>query len=153
MPTTAFYISGDPLEVALMMPSHFTIESTDAITHTAPNDPYTVTLQIWDANSVTFDTGSDTIVVTFTHTDSEGGEVVTLTTPATHLSSGLYSASVTPTVLGAYTVTVTMTIGDTATSFDIPTEVSGSPFTVTVIAECASGEFYSEDEIGCHACS
>ena len=88
VPTTAFYNNGAPIKVTLM-PSHFTIESTDATTHTVPDDPYTVTLQIRDASGVEFDTGSDTIDVTFTHTDSEGGEVVTLTTPATHLSSGL----------------------------------------------------------------
>ena len=46
-----------------------------------------------------------------------------------------------------------MTNVDTATSVEIPIEVSESPLTVTVIAECASGEYYFADEIGCHACS
>lgn len=65
---------------------------------------------------------------------SDGGGTEQHTTVGSHTISGLYSASIaTPTIAGVYTMTVDMTNAYTALVPGIQTEVSGSPFTVTVV--------------------
>lgn len=56
---------------------------------------------------------------------------------ATHSSNGLYEASVTPLIGGEYTVTVHMT-NDYTVASGVATEISGSPFIVTILP----GEVY-----------
>lgn len=55
-------------------------------------------------------------------------------TTATHTSSGQYVASLTPEIAGDYTMSVSMTNAFTATMSGIATEISGSPYSVTVYA-------------------
>ena len=44
----------------------------------------------------------------------------------------MYKANITPTIAGRYTVTVKMTNSYTASHPTVPTEITGSPFTVAV---------------------
>lgn len=88
-------------------------------------------MQSRDSQGVAIDASQDIYGVTFTRSDDGDSEQYSETV-SQYLSNGFYYASVTPTVASTYYVTVHMTNDYTASDPSVPTEISGSPFTVIV---------------------
>lgn len=140
IPTSAYYAqkrigNGSVYGTVNNVEIYPTLEPTQCTVETSPStyiatDPspyYTLTMQSRDINGLAHDDlGRDTYSVDFTRSDGGGSETYSATAIAQ--GSGLYEASLSPTVAGTYTVTVT--VGDAYTG---PAEISGSPFMVTVL--------------------
>ena len=62
------------------------------------------------------------------------------TTTATHQGAGLYEATLTPTMVGVYTMQVTMSNVYTNAVGGLNPEVSGSPFTVDIFEPSLTGD-------------
>ena len=95
-------------------------------------------IQSLDLYGVVLDATSDVYSVKFTRSDSGGSEQ--LTTTAVYKSAGLYETKITPTIAGKYTVTVHMSNSYTTSYPSVSTEISGSPFTVTVDSDPAKSK-------------
>lgn len=110
------------------VPAFSTIE-TYQTTHIA-GIIYSMTMQSRGTSSNVLAYSTDIYSVDLSQSDGLGSQQFTRT--GSHTSGGIYSASMTPTIAGTYTMTVDMTNGYTVTVPGIQTEVSGSPFSVTV---------------------
>lgn len=95
------------------VPAQCTIETYSSVNHPAIT-VYTVTSQSRNRSGVALAHDDDTYTVTMTRSDGNGSE--TYTTTASHQSSGLYQAQLTPLISGQYSLTVTMANVYTAAS-------------------------------------
>ena len=89
-----------------------------------------MSIQSRDANNNILDSKNDVYRVQFTRSDGGGSQQLAAT--AVYQSAGLYKVELTPTIAGKYTVTVKIANAYTAADPSVPTEIIGSPFTVTV---------------------
>lgn len=113
------------------VPAISTVEAASATTGTA-GVPFDIELQSRQQDSTINDDPSDPDIYTVTLTCGTD-TVPTYTETATLSARGVYRATMTATIADTYTVSVHLTNAYTATSSAIPTEISGSPFTLTVI--------------------
>ena len=130
-PSLPTEIIGSPFTVTVDSdPATSTIQSFTT-EHIAGNQ-YTLTIQSRDVNRDSLDSKFDDYTVQFTRSDSGGSQQLATTAIYQPTSGGLYKAQFTPTIAGQYTVTVHIKNAYTAFNPSLPTEIIGSPFTLTV---------------------
>ena len=117
------------LEVTTV-PNSSTVESKPS--SVIAGESYSMTMQSRNAAGTAYSVNDDTYYITWTCTESARCGSTSYTGYGSHYSSGLYTASFTPTKAGTYTINVYMTNDYTAAVPSVSTTVSGQGYTVTV---------------------
>ena len=100
-----------------------------ATTHIAGN-LYEMTIESRDANDINLDSTFDVYSVQLKRSDGGGSQEYLGS--AVYQSAGLYKVKLTPTIAGQYTMTVTIANDYTAFYPSASTQITNSPFIVTV---------------------